>query len=176
MVEPVRGVTAENYVTLAAAFIRANGNVGFFIIRDAELAVPEFPCTPKAFHAWMRYFDAKKICRRVFDARGMGCVPSMWPSEFDGDWPKAADRRAIDEYEARLAQETRSASAFVDATARKIAVKSRLGYDPAKTRGTTFLKQQEEKPTSLIDKDLLFECHGIDMAQPTEKATSATKD
>ncbi len=165
MVEPVRGVDKENYATLGKAFIIANEGTGFFIVRDAIWATSEFPHTPREWGAWMEYLDSKRISRRVFYAKGQGTVPAQWPHQFDADWLPGNDEQAADIFEAKLARENRAAS--IKATAKGIP------YEP-KAR-TQFIPEPDKQP-SLIDKDLLFECHSIDVAKLKQTANGLTDD
>lgn len=163
MAEPLKGITAENYYPLAKAFIGAQGH-GFVIVRDLEWATHEFAHSPREWGAWMAYFAAKKLPRLTIERKGIGTVPAQWPHIFDADWKAAADTHGADRYVAGLAKETRVASGVVDAAARKTFITNRLGYDPAKRRGTFNEPAGEEQAPMLIDKDLLLECYDADMA------------
>lgn len=164
MVEPLKGITAENYSELGKAFIGAHGH-GFVIIRDKAWATHDYPHTPREWGAWMAYFKSRRIPTLVFDQKGKGTVPARWPHEFDATWREEVDERSADVYEADVAQETQSLAVALDVGARKTFISNKLGYDPSRTRGVARHADEPEKPPQFIDRDLLLECHDKDMAE-----------
>lgn len=175
MLEPIRGINAENYFAMGKAFIGAQEK-GFVIIRDQAWATHEFGHTPREWGAWMSYFRSRRIKAVVFEKQGKGTVPARWPHLFDADWHPDNDEQAADMFETTLAGETRDAERALSAEGRKAAVTNRLGYDPAKRRGVYEPEVLIEKPLQFIDKDLLFACHAEDMAAHEARKKKALDD
>lgn len=90
------GITAENYVDRARAFIAGRGGEGF-VIRAIEGAKGSMatrdPPTDAAWVSWMLWFADKKIPTQFMKSHGMATVPTEFPDSFDAECP-VADRLA----------------------------------------------------------------------------------
>jgi hypothetical protein len=86
---PIIGITAENYVERATAFVGAHG--GGFVIRSLDGADGHFAtkqaATEAQWIAWIGYFETKRIRHAYLQQRGMGTVPAEWPEDFDLEAP-----------------------------------------------------------------------------------------
>ena len=127
--KPITGVNKDNYYALGAAFMRANGGIGFCVVRDQWAGSPEFPWTPREWHAWAQYFRVLGFKPLTLEKLGKGAVPSQWPHQFDDLWSKINDDEIVVPPE--VAYVARGA---IEALTRKQQVKRELGYDPAKGR------------------------------------------
>jgi hypothetical protein len=92
---PEIGVTAENYLDQARAFVRRAGEG--FVIRAIDgkkgSRNSRDPATEAEWIAWLRYFDAKGIPSTFLVDHGLGTVPTRWPEDFDAEAP-TSDRFA----------------------------------------------------------------------------------
>ena len=93
---PQLGITAENCVDRARAFVACRGGVGF-VVRGVEgskgSAQTGQPATEPQWLAWSRYLALKGVRTAFIRANGEATVPCEWPEDFDSDaWP--SDREA----------------------------------------------------------------------------------
>lgn len=82
------GITKENYLDRARAFIRGNGGNGF-VIRAFEgfngALNTNQPATEAQWIAWGSYFAEKEIPFVFGLANGLATVPCEWPESFDAE-------------------------------------------------------------------------------------------
>jgi hypothetical protein len=79
------GITAENYLERAGAFMKLAGG-GFVILAidgDHGQARTQQPATQPQWVAWMAWFDRKRIARGYATQAGQQTVPCEWPESFD---------------------------------------------------------------------------------------------
>ncbi len=152
IVGPLSGITRENFVERARAFVGARGGAAF-VIRGVDgpkgSAHSRQAATEPQWLAWLAYLGRLGVPARAMRARGEATVPSEWPEDFDASWP-LSDRGARIYAAPKAVDFDRKAT--VQAAARRFATwgakPKREGQAP---RAEDWLREYGSQPLSVSD-------------------------